>query len=79
MNDINEIIQSVLQARSMGKDPNMIVQMLVKQNPNLQQMMVRMQNMAKGRNVNEFVMQMAKQNGVNEQNIQALQQIFGNK
>jgi hypothetical protein len=39
--------------------------------------MSRLQNMAQGRNPQEFIMQLAKQGGVNEQNLQALQQMFG--
>lgn len=76
-NDINQIIQGIMQMKNSGKNPQMIMQMLMQRNPNYQQVMSRLQNMAQGRNPQDFIMQLAKQGGVNEQNLQALQQMFG--
>ena len=38
-----------------------------------------MQNMAQGRNPKEFLMQLARQNGVSEKNLQGLSRILGGK
>ena len=74
--DINQTIQSILQMRNAGQNPQMILQMILQRNPQYQQLLTQMQNMAQGRNPRDFIMQLAKQNGVSEQNMQALQQMF---
>lgn len=74
--DINQTIQSILQMRNAGQNPQMIMQMMLQRNPQLNQVLSQIQNMAQGRSPQEFVMQLARQNGVNEQNMKALQQLF---
>lgn len=74
--DINQTIQSILQMRNAGQNPQMIMQMLLQRNPQYQQLLTQMQNMAQGRNPRDFIMQLAKQNGVSEQNINAIRQMF---
>ena len=46
---------------------------------NLEQMKQKMQNMAQGRSPAEFILQLARQNGASEQNLQGLAQILGAK
>ena len=74
--DINQTIQSILQMRNAGQNPQMILQMILQRNPQYQQLLTQMQNMAQGRNPRDFIMQLAKQNGVSEQNINAIRQMF---
>lgn len=74
--DINQTIQNILQMRSAGKNPQMIMQMLMQKNPQYRQLVSQMQNMSQGRNPRDFLTQLAKQNGVSEQNIVAIQQMF---
>ena len=74
--DINQTIQSILQMRNAGQNPQMIMQMLLQRNPQYQQLLTQMQNMANGRSTQEFVMQLARQNGANEQSLQELAKIF---
>jgi hypothetical protein len=74
--DINQTIQNILQMRSAGKNPQMIMQMLMQKNPQYRQLVSQMQNMSQGRNPRDFLTQLAKQNGVSEQNIAAIQQMF---
>ena len=76
-NDINYRIQAIMQLKQQGFTPQSAMQMLMQRNPNYQQTMQRLQNMAQGRDMKEFVMQLARQNGVNEQNLQAIQGLFG--
>lgn len=78
-NDINSIIQELITLKNQGRNPNAIRQMLIQKNPQYQQMVVQLQNMAQGRSPQEFIMQLARQNGVNEQNLQALSQMFSGK
>lgn len=75
--DINQTLQSIFAMKNAGRNPQAVMQMLMQQNPQAQQMLTQLQNMAQGRNMNEFIMQLANQNGVSQQNIQALQQMFG--
>jgi hypothetical protein len=74
--DINQAIQSIVQMKSAGQNPQMVMQMMLQRNPQLNQVMAQMKNMAQGRSPQEFIMQLATQNGVSPQNMQALQQLF---
>lgn len=76
MNDINAIIQNIAQAKQMGKNPQAIMQMMFQQNPNLQNQLQVIKNMANGRNPKEFLTDLAKQHGANEQSLQYIQQFF---
>ena len=77
--DVNQALQSLFQMRNAGQNPQAIMQMLVQRNPQYSQMLTQIKNMSQGRNPREFVMQLAKQNGVNEQNMAQLMQMFGNQ
>jgi hypothetical protein len=74
--DVNQALQSVFQMRNSGQNPQVIMQMLIQRNPQYSQMMTQIRNMSQGRSTKEFVMQLARQNGVNEQNLQMLSQMF---
>ncbi len=77
MNDINFTIQNLINLKNKGGNPQQILQMLMAQNPQAQEIFARLQNMAHGRNPQEFLTQLAKQNGVSEQNIRAMMSLFG--
>lgn len=78
-NNLNSIIEMIINAKNNGKNPQAIMQILMQRNPNYQQTLARLQNMAQGRNPQEFIMQLAKQNGISEKNINSLTQMFSNK
>ena len=78
-NQMNQAIQSILQMKNAGRNPQQIMQMLIQRNPQYSQMLTQIRNMSNGRNPQEFVMQLARQNGVNEHNMAQLMQMFGNK
>ena len=75
--DVNQALQSVFQMRNAGQNPPAILQMMIQQNPQIQQQLAMLQNMANGRNPREFFSQLAKQNGVSEQNLAQIMQMFG--
>ena len=77
-NDINSRIQAIMQLKQKGLTPQSAMKMLMQRNPNYQIAMQRLTNMAQGRNMKDFVMQLAMQNGVNQENLQAIQSLFGN-
>lgn len=76
--DVNQALQSLFQMRNAGQNPQAIMQMLIQRNPQYSQMLTQIRNMSQGKNPREFVMQLARQNGVNEQNMAQLLQMFGN-
>lgn len=78
-NQLNQVIQGILQMKNMGRNPQQIMQMLMQRNPNYQQTMTTLQNMAQGRSPQEFLMQLAKQEGVTPENIQGIMSLFGRR
>jgi uncharacterized protein YutE (UPF0331/DUF86 family) len=77
--DVNQALQSVFQMRNAGQNPQQVLQMMIQQNPQIQQQLAVLQNMAKGKSPQEFFSQLAKQNGVSEQNLAQLMQMFGKR
>lgn len=77
MNDINNMLQQIIQFYNSGRNPQELMQRFMPNN--LEQMKQKMQNMAQGRSPAEFIMQLARQNGASEQNLQGLAQILGVK
>lgn len=75
-NNINQTIQSIMQMKNQGYNPQSVMQMMLQSNPNYSQMLSQMKNMANGKSPKEFLTQLAKQNGVSEENINAIQQMF---
>ena len=77
MNQLNNNIQAVINMANMKKNPQQVIQMLIQQNPHIRQMMTQIQNMAQGRTPQEFITQLARQNGVDQTTIDQLIQIMG--
>lgn len=74
--DVNQALQSVFQMRNAGRNPQQILQMMIQKNPQVGQLMTQFRNMSNGRNPRDFITQLARQNGVSDQNISAIQQMF---
>lgn len=77
MGDINSMLEQIIQFHKTGRNPQELMQRFMPNN--LEQMKQKMQNMAQGRSPAEFIMQLARQNGASEQNLQGLAQILGAK
>lgn len=75
MGDINSMLEQIIQFYNSGRNPQELMQRFVPNN--LEQMKQKMQNMAQGRSPAEFIMQLARQNGASEQNLNGLAQILG--
>lgn len=75
MGDINSMLEQIIQFHKTGRNPQELMQRFMPNN--LEQMKQKMQNMAQGRSPAEFIMQLARQNGASEQNLQGLAQILG--
>ena len=77
--DINQTLEQIIRFYDSGGNPQQVMQTMMQQNPQMNQMQTQMRNMAQGRSPQEFILQMAKQNGVSEQNLQGLARILGAK
>lgn len=77
--DINQTIERIITLYDRGGNPQQIMQQMFQKNPQISQMQTQMQNMAQGRSPKDFILQIAKQNGVSEQNLQGILRILGKK
>jgi hypothetical protein len=77
MNDINSTLEQIIQFYNSGRNPQELMSRFMPNN--LEQMKQKMQNMAQGKSPAEFIMQLARQNGASEQNLQGLARILGVK
>lgn len=75
-NDVNALIRQITQLKSQGKSPQAVMQIVFGNNPQLQMYKNRMQNMANGRSPQEFLTQLARQNGVTEENMHNIKNMF---
>lgn len=79
MSNLNNTIDTLIGFYNSGRNPREIMNMLIQQNPQVKQMMVQVQNMAQGRSPQEFITQLAKQNGVEQNKIDQLMKMVGHK
>ena len=78
-NNINQMIENVINFYNSGGNPNEFMQIIIRNNPNINMFNTQLKNMAQGKNMTEFLLQLAKQNGVNEKNLEGLARILGAK
>lgn len=78
-NNINQMIENVINFYNSGGNPNEFMQSIIRSNPNINMFNTQLKNMAQGKNMTEFLLQLAKQNGVNEKNLEGLARILGAK
>lgn len=78
-NDINQTIENIIALYERGGNPQQIMQNMMNKNSQIGQFQTQLQNMAQGRTTQEFLMQLARQNGVSEKNLQGLSRILGGR
>lgn len=78
-NDINQAIENIIALYERGGNPQQVMQSMMQKNNQVGQMQSQLQNMAQGRSPKEFLIQLARQNGVSEKNLQGLSRILGGK
>lgn len=76
MSDINSMLEQIIAIHDNGGTPQQLMGRFMP-NSNINQMKAQMQNMAQGRSPSEFILQIARQNGASEQNLQGLARILG--
>ena len=72
MYDMNSMLAYVSQLKKQGFTPQMAMDMLMQQNPQLRTTMTQMQNMSQGRPMSEVARQLCQQNGIDYDNIMRL-------
>lgn len=77
--DINQRISMIISMYDGGGNPQQIIQQMMGHGGQFGQAQTQLQNMAQGRTPMEFILQMARQNGVNEQNLQGIARILSAK
>jgi len=77
--DINQTLEQIIRFYDSGGNPQQVMQNMMQQNPQMNQMQTQIKNMAQGRSPREFILQIAKQNGVSEQNLHQIERIFKQK
>lgn len=78
-NDINQSIENIIALYERGGNPQQVMQTMMNRNSQIGQMQNQLQNMAQGRSPKEFLLQLARQNGVSEKNLQGLSRILGGR
>ena len=82
--DINQRVEALLNLANSGGNPQTIMQQMMSRgfNPQTSQFntaMTQMKNMAGGRSMPEFYIQVLRQNGLTEQNAEGLARLLGIK
>lgn len=77
--DINQTIEQIIRFYDSGGNPQQVMQNIMRQGTPIGQVQTQMQNMAQGRSPKEFILQIAKQNGVSEQNLHQIERILKRK
>ena len=82
--DINQRVEAILNLANSGSNPQAVMQQMMSRgfNANNQQLNTaynQMKNMAGGRSMPEFYIQMLKQNGLNDKNAEGLARLLGIK
>lgn len=82
--DINQRVEAILNLANSGGNPQAVMQQMMSRgfNANNQQLNTaysQMKNMANGRSMSEFYIQMLKQNGLNDKNAEGLSRLLGIK
>lgn len=74
--NINQTLQQIFGLKNAGHNPQQILQMLLQINPQANQMLQTLKNMANGKDPRQFFSQLAMQNGVDQNNLNMIMQMF---
>lgn len=75
----NNPINMIMQMVNNGGNPQQIMQQIMQRNPQASQMLTQMKNMAGGKSPKDFAMQLAKQNGVDPNQLMEVARKMGLK
>jgi hypothetical protein len=72
----NPLVQKLIEIKNNGGTPQQAMQFLISMNPNINMAQTQLMNMSKGRTPQQFIMQLARQNGVSPENMQGIMSLF---
>lgn len=75
----NSPFTNMLNFMNGGGNPQQVMQMLMSKNPNFNNTMQQLQNMANGKSPKDFAMQLIRQNGLDEKQAMELAKRLGAK
>lgn len=75
----NDLITMLNTLANSGKNPEQLVQLLLKQNPNANLVMQQIKNMKGNRSMRDFALQMAKQQGYDVKQVEEMAHRLGAK
>lgn len=78
-NGLRQVVKSIINLAESGKDPNFYTNMIMRQHPQLSQGMTQLQNMAQGRTMQDLLVQLLKQNGIPQSDIDYVARLLGAK
>ena len=73
----NNLIQQVISFMNSGGNPQIMVQQMMRQNPQMQNVLMQIKNMIGDRSPKDFAMQVAKQKGIDPEEIEKLSKRMG--
>lgn len=79
MNNSFNTLQNIIAYANSGKDPQQIMQTLLKRNPQYNQTLNQLKNMANGMPMDKFVMQLAKQRGLDQNTLSQIENLLSRK
>lgn len=77
--DINQLFERVIALYDSKGDPRQMMSSIVRTNPNINQFSLQFNNMTQGQSRPQAYLQMAKQLGVNDKNLDGLSRMLGIK
>lgn len=75
----NQVLQNIINLANSGRNPQQLLQTLMQQNPNYNQTIAQLKNMANGMPMDKFVMQLARQKGVDNNTLSQIQKLMGGR
>lgn len=79
MLDINTFLANLIALHDSGGDPNKMMQSIYNKTPQVNQLSIQYNNIAQGRSRSEVILQLAKQGGASDENLQGLARILNVK
>lgn len=77
--DLNQLIERIIWLHDNGGNPQQLAQQIIQPNMPIQQMATQFNNMKQGMTNKDALMQLARQGGLTDKNIQGLARILGVK
>lgn len=74
--NINQVIDNLRMFQQQGKNPNAIIQSMFQGNFPVNQMQTQLNNVCQGRSKTETLLQLAKQQGLSEENFNWINQML---